>query len=30
MKNYGSRAEVWHKTAKKTRGGLTRKILKER
>jgi hypothetical protein len=27
MKTNGSRAEVWHGTAKKTRGGLTKKDL---
>ena len=27
MKTYGSRAQVWHGTAKQTRGGLTKKHL---
>ena len=27
MKTNGSRAEVWHGTAKKTKGGLTKKDL---
>lgn len=29
MDTYGTRARVWHKKAKKTRGGLTRNDLKK-
>ena len=29
METFGSRAKVWHKKAKKTRGGLTKKDLKK-
>lgn len=29
MDTFGSRAKVWHRKAKKTRGGLTRKDLKK-
>ena len=30
MDTYGTRARVWRRTAKKTRGGLTRKDLKKK